>query len=97
MALTALMAEWSRTDINYTTRVGHLNGTIATGGRNASFKLNASTIVVDDAIDTFDMTNQGATSLDWFIASTLEQDNDKLPTPKTVNGVTEIQTIYPTP
>jgi Ca2+-binding RTX toxin-like protein len=66
-ALNAVMAEWGRTDADYTTRVNHLNGTLS-GGLNGSTLLKAGTgggTVHDDAaIDTL----FGEGGADWFFA-----------------------------
>jgi PKD repeat protein len=66
MALLAMLAEWSREDINYQTRVGHLNGTLP-GGLNGSFFLTAATVHDDSAIDQF--YGEGGVE-DWFFALT---------------------------
>ncbi len=75
-ALAFIMAEWNRTDVDYATRVGHLNGSIS-GGWNGTYLLNSKT-VLDDA--TSDVLNGGA-GLDWFFAHlgslNLDQVNGK--------------------
>jgi Ca2+-binding RTX toxin-like protein len=64
--LSALMAEWGRTDVSYATRIAHLNGTLG-GGRNGSRVLNATTVFDDGgAVDTL----TGDAGLDWFIIFT---------------------------
>jgi Ca2+-binding RTX toxin-like protein len=72
-ALYALMAEWSRIDADYTTRVNHLNGTLS-GGLNASYFLKAAT--VHDDFGTIDqLYGQGNT--DWFFSGIGDKVNDK--------------------
>lgn len=61
-ALAFVMAEWDRTDVDYATRVNHLNGSLG-GGLNGSYLLNSTTIT-DDA--TIDVLNGGA-GLVWYI------------------------------
>jgi len=61
-AINAMMAEWVRTDADFTTRVSHLrNGT----GLNGGSVLNSSTALTDGvAIDGL----LGELGLDWFWA-----------------------------
>jgi Ca2+-binding RTX toxin-like protein len=49
-ALEAVMREWTRQDVDYTTRVGHVTGTLA-GGLNGGYFLNATTVNDDGAAD----------------------------------------------
>src|SRR5262249_33591238 len=49
-ALLSLLAEWSRTDADYETRLGHLDGGLA-GGLNGTSLLNAQTVTDDGATD----------------------------------------------
>jgi hypothetical protein len=67
-SLLAIMAEWSRTDETYATRVSHLQappkGKGATGGLNGSVFLNTSTVFDDNAVDVL----TGGTGMDWFFA-----------------------------
>ncbi len=67
VALSAIMQEWTRTDlapaVSYATRVGHLRGSLA-GGLNGSYRIDASTIVDDAIADSL----QGGSGRDWFIA-----------------------------
>jgi hypothetical protein len=49
-ALEAIMKEWARTDADYTTRVGQVEGTLA-GGLNGMYFLNASTVQDDGTTD----------------------------------------------
>jgi Ca2+-binding RTX toxin-like protein len=75
-ALNALMAEWGRTDTDYTTRVKHLNGTLG-GGLKGGTLLKAGTggTVHDDAaIDT--LVGQGGS--DWFFALLSGTKQDKV-------------------
>jgi hypothetical protein len=80
-ALAYLMAEWSRTDADYATRIGHLNGSIG-GGQNGSYLLNATTVFDDSAIDAL----YGGAGLDWFIAHLNGKSQDQ------VNGKTSGET-----
>ncbi len=59
LALLALMAEWTRTDLDYYSRIANLrNG----GGLNDPFRLNNATVFVDGDADQL----VGGTGLDWF-------------------------------
>jgi Ca2+-binding RTX toxin-like protein len=60
-ALLALMKEWGRADVDYNTRVKHLNATLS-GGLNGSYRLSKTTIHDDSAIDYL----YGGAGLDWF-------------------------------
>jgi ribosomal protein L35AE/L33A/urease beta subunit len=62
VALDALLAEWSRTDADYETRIAHLNGTQA-GGLNASAVLDGATVPDDGVADDV----WGAEGQDWFV------------------------------
>jgi len=62
-ALNAIMAEWSRTDLAYSARIAHLNGSVG-GGLNGSQLLNATTVFDDGSIDAL----WGDAGLDWFLA-----------------------------
>jgi phospholipase C len=62
-ALGAILAEWSRTDADYTTRIGHLKGTL-TGGLNGSTFLTAAKVHKGNAADTI----FGDAANDWFFA-----------------------------
>jgi hypothetical protein len=67
-ALMEILAEWQRTDENYTQRVADLkNG----GGLNGSYKLIWGSTVKDDG--TQDVLNGAVGGLDWFFAN-LAQD-----------------------
>ena len=50
-ALLAIMKEWGRTDVDYNTRVKHLQGTSA-GGLNGSYRLTTTTVHDDAAVDS---------------------------------------------
>jgi len=54
-ALRAILAEWSRTDIDYATKVAHLTGATA-GGANAPYFLTSKTLIDDDAVDGLEGT-----------------------------------------
>src|SRR5205807_5332303 len=62
-ALAAVLAEWSRTDIDYSTRIAHLTGSL-TGGLNGSYLLNAGTVHGNGLADTLN----GGSGMDWFLA-----------------------------
>jgi hypothetical protein len=67
-ALEAIMAEWSRVDEDYQTRVNHLVGPGAggsAGGRNGSYFLNASTAHASSAADTL----VGGPALAWYFGN----------------------------
>jgi hypothetical protein len=71
-ALTALMAEWTRTDLGYAERIDHLqNG----GGLNGSYRLNTSTVFSDGIANTL----TGGAGLDWFFANDLDTITDRDP------------------
>lgn len=63
-ALLALLAEWSRTDADYETRLGHLDGSLA-GGLNGTTLLDAQSLTSDDASDHL----FGQSGRDWFFAA----------------------------
>jgi len=67
-ALTAIMAEWARTDIGYSTRVSHIRDG---GGINGSYRLNSSTCFRDNAIDLL----YGESGRDWFLATSRDLDH----------------------
>src|SRR5262245_30490009 len=58
-ALRAILAEWSRTDATYTTKVAHLTGSIP-GGLNAPYFLNTSTLIDDDRRDELEGASGGS-------------------------------------
>jgi Ca2+-binding RTX toxin-like protein len=62
-ALAGLLSEWSRTDADYGTRVGHLRGTLA-GGKNGAFLLNASTVHANAVRDFL----YGGLGQNWYVA-----------------------------
>lgn len=66
-ALAAVLAEWSRTDIDYATRIAHLNGSIS-GGLNGNYLLNGSTVFGNGLADNL----YGGTGLDWFLAGVMD-------------------------
>jgi VCBS repeat-containing protein len=72
-ALNALMAEWARTDADYTTRVNHLNGS-AGGGLNGGYFLNNATVHDDVALDQL----YGEAGGDWFFYAALGSNKDRL-------------------
>jgi Ca2+-binding RTX toxin-like protein len=81
-ALLALMAEWSRTDLDYAGRVQDLFGVgrianpspSGNGGLNGSFLLNHETVNRDAAADQF----FGGSGQDWFWFSAAAMTLDKI-------------------
>jgi hypothetical protein len=61
-ALCAVLREWGRTDVSYSTRVNHLKG--GAGGLNGSFVLTTATVFDDGVTDTL----YGDAGSDWFFA-----------------------------
>jgi FG-GAP-like repeat/RTX calcium-binding nonapeptide repeat (4 copies) len=72
-ALLALMKEWGRTDVNYDTRVKHLNGS-SNGGLNGSTRLTSKTVHDDSAVDYL----YGWDGLDWYVVSGSGKKKDKV-------------------
>ena len=72
-ALNAVMAEWGRTDADYTTRVNHLNGS-AGGGLNGGYFLNSATVHDDAAVDQL----YGEANIDWFFSTASGTNKDKV-------------------
>ena len=72
-ALDAIMDEWRRSDVDLTTRVNHLNGSLS-GGQNAGYYLTARTDHDDAAIDTL----FGDAGSDWFFYLASGPFKDKL-------------------
>jgi Ca2+-binding RTX toxin-like protein len=66
-ALAAILAEWSRTDIDYSTRIAHLTGT-SSGGLNGNYLLNTSTVQADGSANHL----YGGAGLDWYFAGLLD-------------------------
>jgi len=68
-ALAALLAEWSRTDISYATRIAHLT---SGGGLNVTTNgnvlLNSSTVHSNGLADSL----HGGAGLDWYFAGVLD-------------------------
>jgi hypothetical protein len=73
-ALAAVLAEWSRTDIDYATRIAHLNGSTS-GGLNGSVLLNSSTVHADGQVNNL----YGGPGLDWYFAGVLDVLFNKAP------------------
>jgi Ca2+-binding RTX toxin-like protein len=65
-ALASVLAEWGRTDIDYVTRIAHLNGSL-TGGLNTVL-LNSSTVHANGQADNL----YGGAGLDWYFAGVLD-------------------------
>jgi Ca2+-binding RTX toxin-like protein len=61
-ALTALIAEWGRTDLSYQARIDHLTGATG-GGANGADLLTAATVHDDAATDQL----YGEGGQDWFL------------------------------
>jgi Ca2+-binding RTX toxin-like protein len=66
-ALAAILAEWSRTDIDYSTRIAHLTGNMS-GGLNGSYLLNSSTVHGNGLADNL----YGGPGMDWFLAGMMD-------------------------
>ena len=66
-ALAAILAEWSRTDIDYSTRIARLNGSMS-GGLNGSNFLNAGTAHSNGLADNL----YGGSGLDWDFAGMMD-------------------------
>jgi hypothetical protein len=64
-ALAAVLAEWSRTDADYATRIAHLT---TGGGLNGSVLLNSTTVQNNGLADSL----SGGAGLDWFFAGVLD-------------------------
>lgn len=61
-ALSAILAEWGRTDISYQDRINHLLGSVS-GGLNGAYDLNAATVQDDSAVDQL----FGGSGQDWYL------------------------------
>lgn len=71
-ALIAIQREWTRTGVDYVTRVAHIDGTLG-GGLNTAFHLNSTTVQDDGgAADTL----TGGAGQDWFLTSTGDSVTD---------------------
>jgi Ca2+-binding RTX toxin-like protein len=66
-ALAAILAEWSRSDIDYATRIAHLTGSM-TGGLNGSNFLNSSTVHNNGQANNL----YGGPGMDWFLAGMMD-------------------------
>jgi hypothetical protein len=74
-ALSAILAEWARTDLTYTQRVAHLrNG----GGLNGVNKLNDTTVGDDSAADMLTGGSGLTGGQDWFWANLLGPVKDAI-------------------
>jgi hypothetical protein len=70
LALSSLLAEWSRTDIAPSARMADLNGTTS-GGLNGPYYLTAATVIDNQAVDTLLAlvpSPGNARGMDWFLA-----------------------------
>ncbi len=72
-ALDAIMAEWTRTDADYATRIGRLRDG-SNGGLNGDTRLNANTVDDDAASDDL----AGNDELDWLFALNTGPNADRL-------------------
>jgi uncharacterized delta-60 repeat protein len=70
VAIAAVMREWTRTDADYATRVGHLLGTLG-GGLNGAYFLNSDT-VYDDWWGGADVLT-GGSGLNWFLVGSTDR------------------------
>src|SRR5262249_56770264 len=61
-ALCAVLREWGRSDVSYSSRVNHLQG--GSGGLNGSYLLTLATVFDDGVTDTL----YGNAGTDWFFA-----------------------------
>jgi hypothetical protein len=66
-ALAAVLAEWARTDISYSARIAHLNGSTS-GGLNGNYLLNSTTIQKDGSANSL----YGGSGQDWYFAGVLD-------------------------
>jgi hypothetical protein len=66
-ALAAVLAEWSRTDIDYLTRIAQLTGASA-GGLNGAYLLNTGTVHSDGSTNYL----YGGPGMDWYFAGVLD-------------------------
>jgi Ca2+-binding RTX toxin-like protein len=71
-ALAAVLAEWSRTDIDYTTRIAHLTGNMS-GGLNGSYLLKAGTVQGNGLADNL----YGGPGMDWYFAGMMDVISNK--------------------
>jgi hypothetical protein len=62
-ALASILAEWSRTDMDYSMRMAHLLGT-TTGGLNGNNILTNMTVHDNHVVDTL----TGGSGMDWYFA-----------------------------
>jgi hypothetical protein len=80
------MAEWGRTDLGYSARVNHLNGSTS-GGLNGGYNLNAGTVHDDQAVDYL---YGNSNVLDWFLANSSGSAPDQLSGVRSGSVVTPI-------
>jgi hypothetical protein len=71
-ALAAILAEWSRTDIDYATRMAQLTGSV-NGGLNGNDFLNTNTVFTNNLADSL----YGGSGMDWFFAGMLDVITNK--------------------
>jgi Ca2+-binding RTX toxin-like protein len=67
VALASVLDEWRRTDIDYLTRVGQINGSMS-GGINAPYYLNAGTVQADGAVNNL----YGGAGMDWYFKGIMD-------------------------
>ena len=66
-ALAAVLAEWSRIDIDYATRIAHLTGSLS-GGLNGSNVLSSGTVHSNGLADNL----YGGAGMDWYFAGVMD-------------------------
>ncbi len=74
-ALAAVLAEWSRSDLDYLTRIAHLTGSLA-GGLNGPYALDANTVHDNGKTDSL----YSGPALDWYFAGMMDVLVNKTPT-----------------
>ncbi len=72
-ALLAIMKEWGRTDVDYSTRIKHLQGA-SPGGLNGSYRLTTASVHDDVAVDSLN----GWAGMDWFFVGGTGKKRDKV-------------------
>lgn len=83
--LTAVMLEWTRTDLAAAARVEHLTGAVA-GGFNDDYRLNLDTVFDDAVADRA----EGGNGADWLLVNLTGLVPDNLINRQTADIVTDI-------
>ncbi len=73
VALDAVMAEWTRTSVSYSTRISRLRDGSA-GGNNGIYRLNSTTVQNDSQVDQL----FGEAGTDWFFSNPNVTTGDRL-------------------